>query len=83
MPCEDDNIRCDVFNSELVVIADLIGQHPDCYVIIGGISMWIFLEAGRTQVCLSSSVMIMIYFLALSNKHEKSSVDHTYQFDMK
>lgn len=36
MPYEDDDVKSDVFNNELVVIADLIGQHPDCHVIIGG-----------------------------------------------
>ena len=36
MPYEDDDIKSDEFVHNLALIEDIIGQHSDCHVIIGG-----------------------------------------------
>jgi hypothetical protein len=80
MPHEDNDVKSEEFNNELVVIADLLGQHSDCHVIIGGdfnvdfSRSWLHTSL-LEQFCRDNDLFPTI-------RHENSSVDYTYQFDM-
>ena len=81
MPYEDDDVKSDEFVHNLSLIEEIIGQHGDCHVIIGGDFNVDFNRCCNHTRILSS--FCDSNELLPTTCHSLSAVDYTYHFNMK
>ena len=73
MPCDGSETSTDEFTTQLSVIYDIIEQHQNCQIILGGDFMLTFLAAGLIHPYFSNYLNSPLLFPAF--KHICNAVD--------